>query len=180
MPAAKAPAEDISPVREEFRAETFSSAPDSLVAPKRRGRPPGSKNKTTTSRASANIETQIGALLVTINMPLSLIPALQKDALDPVEIQALAKGIKAQCDASPTFKKYVEQALKVTGATSLLAVVAIIASRRAVRHGVVPIPEEMGGPAMVDALLGAALSTMSGQGAINPNLVVMNSAEPAA
>lgn len=166
-------AEDVPPQREEFKAaEDFIPAPSEPVK-RRRGRPPGSKNRTTVSRSRANLETQIGAFLVTINAPLQLIPALQKDALDQVEITALAKGINAQCEASPTFRKYVEQALKVTGATSLVGVVAIIAGRRAVRHNIVPIPEEAGGPAMVDAMLGASLSMMIGQGPINPNYSVM-------
>lgn len=174
---------DTAPAREEFVAELPDEAPTgrSSDAPwgykkdgtpaRQRGRQAGYKLGTRSTRGS--LETQIGAFLVTFNTPLRLIPALQNDALDQVEILALAKSMDQECQRSARFRKYVEQMLRVQGATSLIAVVAIIAGRRVVRHGLVPIPDEMGGAATVDAMLGGAISMMSGQGAINPNLVVM-------
>lgn len=172
--------EDIAPAREEFIAEPPEpDKPQELNADgsvkRKRGRPPGSKNKSGGSSPSraGSLETQIGALLWTVNIPLQLIPQLQRDALDQIEITALAKAIDAECKKSATFRKYVESALKVQGATSLVSVIALIAARRVVRHEIIDIPAEMGGAAGVDLTLGALISTVSGQGIINPNLQAM-------
>ena len=137
---------------------------------RRRGRPPGSKNKTyggqpvgSRGPRRGSLEKEVGALLFMVNMPLSMVPMLQKDALDPIEIQALAKAIDQQCATSPTFRKYVEQALKVQGGTSLVAVVGMIAARRVVRHDVIPEStlEPIGGKDSVDLLIGQAISMTS-------------------
>lgn len=134
---------------------------------RRRGRPPGSKNKTYggqpvgSRRARANsLEKEIGGLLVVINLPLSMVPMLQRDALDATEITALAKAIDQECQNNPTFRKYVEQALKVQGGTNLLFVVAAIAARRVIRHGVIPeeVMEPVGGAETVDLLIGQAIA----------------------
>lgn len=173
--------EDIAPARDEFVAEKPEPEttqpelnPDGSVK-RKRGRPPGSKNKSagTIGTRGGSLETQIGALLWTVNIPLQLIPQLQRDALDQIEITALAKAIDAECKKSATFRKYVESALKVQGATSLVSVIALIAARRVVRHEIIDIPAEMGGSAGVDLTLGALISTVSGQGIINPNLQAM-------
>jgi hypothetical protein len=131
---------------------------------KQRGRPKGSTNVGGTSRISrkGSLEKEIGGLLVMINLPLQMVPALQRDALDTVEITALAKGLDAECQVNPRFRKYVEQLLKVQGGTSLIAVVAMIAARRAVRHDIIPnIPEEIGGKDGVDLMIGQAIAATS-------------------
>ena len=131
---------------------------------KKRGRPSGSTNGTRSggSRVSrrGSLEKEIGGLIVMVNLPFQMVPALQKNALDQIEVSALAKGIDQQCQTSPTFRKYVEQALKVQGGTSLLAVVLMIAARRVVRNDLLPIeiPEEIGGAAGVDTIIGQALA----------------------
>lgn len=173
---------DLAPQREEFVAEAPEQDkptlnPDGTIK-RRRGRPPGSKNKSSygsgggASRARS-LEGQIGGMLFIVNTPLQLIPALQRDALDTVEITALAKAIDQECQKSPRFRKYVESALKVQGATSLISIISLIAARRVVRHEIIPIPDEMGGSAGVDLTLGSLISTFSGQGAFNPNLTAM-------
>lgn len=183
--------EDVAPVRDEFVAET--PEPDNSAAPyglnkdgtpaKKRGRKPGSKNTnsygsgSSTGPRARSLETQIGGLLFMVNMPLQLIPQLQRDALDQVEITALAKALDQQCQRNPRFRKYVESALKVQGASSLVSVVALIGARRVVRHDIIDIPQEMGGAAGVDATLGALISTVSGQGMFNPNLAAMKQPE---
>ena len=53
-------------------------------APKRRGRPPGSKNKTT----KTSLKNEIGGTLTVLNMAVAMTP-FRGDALDPIEIQAL-------------------------------------------------------------------------------------------
>jgi hypothetical protein len=132
---------------------------------KRRGRQVGWRAGTSTSRVNrkGSLEKEIGGLLVMVNMPLQMVPALQRDALDHVEITALAKAIDQQCQTSPQFRKYVEQLLKVQGGTSLVAVVALIAGRRVIRHDILPIeiPEEIGGAAGVDLMLGQAIAASS-------------------
>ena len=120
-----------------------------------------------------NLETEIGGLLVTVNIPLMLIPALQRDALEPTEISALAKGIAQECDRNPRFRKFVEQALKVQGGTNLIGIVALIAGRRLVRHGVIPVPEEMGGQNGADTALGALIGLLGAGQQMNPNLFSM-------
>lgn len=147
------------------------------VAPKRRGRPPGSKNRSTLERQAKNssLEKQIGGFLVTINAPLMMIPALQRDALDPVEIEALAKAIDQECQQNARFRKYVETALKGMGATNLVGVVALVMARRAVRHNVIPInPESIpGGAETIDALMGQGIAMMAGKGPFTPGLAVV-------
>lgn len=128
---------------------------------KRRGRPAGYKTGPRTGRRSGSLEKEIGGLIVMVNLPLQMVPALQRDALDHMEIQALSKAIDKQCQISPTFRKYVEQAISVQGGTSLVAIVAMIAARRVVRHDFVPIPEEIGGKDGVDLLIGQAINASS-------------------
>ncbi len=132
---------------------------------KRRGRQPGWRAGTSTSRVNrkGSLEKEIGGLLVVVNLPLMMIPALQKDALEQVEITALARALDQQCQTSPTFRKYVEQALKAQGGTSLIAVVGMIAARRVIRHDLIPIeiPEAIGGAAGVDLLIGQAIAATS-------------------
>jgi hypothetical protein len=133
---------------------------------KRRGRQPGwTAGSSGTSRVNrkGSLEKEIGGLLVVVNLPLQMLPATQRDALDQVELTALAKAIDQQCQTSPTFRKYVEQALKAQGGTSLLAVVGMIAARRVIRHDLIPIdiPEAIGGAAGVDMLIGQAIAATS-------------------
>lgn len=118
-------------------------------APKRRGRPPGSKN-----RSRASLEAQIGGMLMTLNMVLYVIPPLQRDALDAAEIAALAKALDEQAKSSPKFRGYLEAALAAGSGGQLIGVVALIGARRAARHGIIP--------AEVDGMLGTMM-----QGATN-------------
>lgn len=138
-----------------------TSEPPADTAPKRgRGRPrkDGSDTapRTRQSRQPAVTEDAVGGLLFMLNMPLSMVPFLQADALDPTETQALAKGIVEQCKTSPTFKRYVQMALKMSGATGLLAPLSIIIARRGVRHGLLP------GGEFADAQMGQLIGIMAG------------------
>jgi hypothetical protein len=145
---------------------------------KKRGRQPGSTNSTTKQyaprRTSGSIENQIGAFLFTINAPLQLF--LSNDALDAVEIQALAHALDQECSRNARFKKYVEQALAVQGGTSLVLVIASIVGRRVVRHRLVEVPEPIGNEGL-DAMLGGIISMTTGKGPINPNLFSMKDQE---
>jgi hypothetical protein len=60
------------------------------------------------------------------------------DELDAVEIAALAASIDAQCRRSPRFRKYVEGVLNAGSGGTLVTVIALIAARRAARHGIIP------------------------------------------
>lgn len=139
---------------------------------KRRGRPVGSKNKTWRGQpvgsrrgTKDSLKTQIGAMLVTFNMPLRMLPMTQKDALDVTEIEALATALDTECQNNPSFRKYVIKALQVQGTSSLIGVVAVIAGRRVVRHGL--IPDEalapLGGKEGADAMIGLMLPLMTAQ-----------------
>ncbi len=114
--------------------------------PKRAGGAPGS---TPARPRVSSLKTRIGAQLTTLSMLVSVIPPLAPDALSPQEIELLADGIDKQCQQSPRFRRYVEQALGATGAGGLVAAVAIIAARRASRHNILP--------PMVDPMLGALI-----------------------
>lgn len=59
------------------------------------------------------------------------------DELDEMEIAHLAKSIDAQCQRSPRFKRYIETFLGAAAGGGILAVVGIIAARRAARHGII-------------------------------------------
>jgi hypothetical protein len=100
-----------------------------------------------------------------------MFPITAKAALDYVEIQALAKATAEECERNATFRKYVLMAINAQGATSLAAVVAVIAVRRLIRYDVLPIPEEIGKDNL-DGLGGAFLSAMATGQVVNPNVVV--------
>jgi hypothetical protein len=159
--------EIVPPQREEFDAS--SDIAPLTVTPKRRGRPPGSKNLG-----------EIGGFLLLVNAPLQLVPALQRDALDVTEIQALAKATAQECQRNATFRKYVEQALKVQGGANLVGVVAIIVGRRVVRHNIIPIPDEIGGSAGADAALGSVVAMLATGKPFNPTIQSTPTPEPPA
>lgn len=144
---------------------------------KKRGRPAGSSGSGKTyapRRSSVSLQNQIGAFIVTVNMPLQLFMA--KDALDVVEIQALAHALDQECQRNARFKKYVETALAVQGGTSLILVIAAIAGRRVARHNLIDVPEPLGNEGL-DAMLGGVISMTTGQGPMNANLFTMGKQE---
>lgn len=59
------------------------------------------------------------------------------DELDEMEIMHLAKSLDAQCQRSPRFKKYVETFLGAAAGGGIVAIVGLIAARRAARHGLI-------------------------------------------
>ena len=90
-----------------------------------------------------SLETQIGGLLFVANTFVMAIPPLRADALDTVELTALAKAIDLQCRTSPRFRKYVEAALSSGSGAGLVGVILMIAARRAARHNLIGVPTEM-------------------------------------
>jgi hypothetical protein len=117
----------------------------------------GRAPKTTARRArpsTRSLAPEIGAMLALVNgmviaSPLGTrpiaaisdasIPAERiGDELDAAEIAALAAAIDAQCRRSPRFRKVVEGMLGAASGGTLVTVVALIAARRAARHGLVP------------------------------------------
>lgn len=125
-------------------------------------------------RGGASLETQIGALILTVNLPIMFLS--QRDALDSVEIEALAHALDQECQRNARFRKIVEQAIAVQGGTSLVLVVAAIAGRRVLRHNLIEVPEPLGNE-QVDAMLGGVISMTTGKGPINANLFVMKNQE---
>ena len=108
-----------SKTRNRTAAKPTGSAP-------RRGRPPGQSRKA-----------KIGGMLTMFNMALQVTP-LRSDALDPLEIEALAKALDEEARKNPTFAKYLDIALGVGGAGGIWSVLALIAMRRGARHGILP------------------------------------------
>lgn len=121
---------------------------------------------------TGSLRTQIGGMLVTVNMPIQIISS--KNALDAVEIDALAKALDEECQRNARFRKYMEQMLAVQGGTSLILVVAAIAGRRVIRNNLVDVPKEVGGNEAADAIIGGFISMTAGNGPINPNLMTMS------
>lgn len=122
------------------------------ITGERVNKPRGSGGGSTARKPSSSrsLETQIGALLTTVNVVVMMVPPIAPDALDVAEITALAKAMDAQCKQSPRFRKYVEGMLAAGSGGQLLGVVAIIAARRASRHGLAP--------AEIDPMLGGMLA----------------------
>lgn len=120
------------------------------ITGERVNKPRGSGSPTPRKSTTRSLETQIGALLTTVNVVVMMVPPIAPDALDVAEITALAKAMDAQCRQSPRFRKYVEAMLAAGSGGQLLGVVAIIAARRASRHGMAP--------AEIDPMLGAMLA----------------------
>lgn len=155
--------EDFAPETSEPKVTQLDASGNPI---KRRGRPPGSKNRTyggvaVGSRRSSkeSLKTQIGAMITTFNMPLMIVEPTRKYALDVSEIDALAIAIDTECQNNANFRKYVVQMLQVQGASSLVAVVAIIAGRRVVRAGLIPESAlaPIGGAEAADAVIGGLL-----------------------
>lgn len=144
-----------------IHAVPVPSEPPADEQPKRgRGRP--RKDPTDASpvrrgtRGPAVTEDAVGGLLFMFNIPLSVFGPTRNDALDPVEITVLSKGIVEQCKSSPAFKRYVQMALKMSGATGVITPLAFIIGRRAARHGLLP------GGAEADAQMGKMIGVLAG------------------
>lgn len=118
------------------------------ITGERVNKPRGSGGRKPSSTRS--LENQIGALLTTVNVVVMMVPPIAADALDVAEITALARAMDAQCKQSPRFRKYVEAMLAAGSGGQLLGVVAIIAARRASRHGLAP--------EQIDPMLGTMLA----------------------
>lgn len=180
---------DIGPPTADFTGEIAPQQLDANGEPvkKRRGRPPGSKNKTYAGQpvgsrrnSKDSLKTQIGAMLVTYNMPLRMLPPTAPYALDMAEIEALATAIDTECQNNASFRKYVVRALNVQGVSSLVGVVAVIAGRRVVRAGLIPdeVLAPIGGKEAADAVIAQVLPMMTA--APVPTVTVVTNAEPTA
>jgi hypothetical protein len=146
---------------------------------KKRGRPSlggssSSKSSYTPRRSTTSLKNQIGGFIMTVNIPVQMFS--NKNALDAVEIEALAKALDEECQRNQRFRKYVEQMLAVQGGTSLVLVVAAIAGRRVARNNLIDIPEPIGNEGL-DNILGGFISMTAGAGPINPNLRSMSQQE---
>lgn len=176
---ADSPSTDFAPVTEPQAPQLDANG----QPVKRRGRPPGSKNKTYAGQAVGSrrsgrdsLKTQIGAMLVTYNMPLRMLPMTSMYALDATEIEALATALDTECQNNANFRKYIVKALNVQGVSSLVGVVAVIAGRRVVRAGLIPdeVLAPLGGKEGADAVIGQVLPMMTA--APVPNLTVVTNA----
>lgn len=131
---------------------------------------PGRKPAARTSRSKAprrSLETDIGAMLVRLNMFLLITP-FARDALDEFEIMALAKDINAQAMKSDRFYRMVEAALNTTSGGGLPVTAAIIVGRRFARHNALPLPPTVPlTQAQIDDALGQII-VMNSQGAKRP------------
>lgn len=101
--------------------------------PPKRG--PGRPAKVPSSRS---LKVEISAMLMTINIVIMMIPPLRNDAMDMVEMEALADALDEQARKSVRFRKALEGALAAQSGGTLIGVLAIIGARRAARHGMLP------------------------------------------
>jgi hypothetical protein len=123
------------------------------------------KRSPRTRSATKSLASEISASLSMLNMIVVMTPLGSRvhldeatgepvydrvgDELDEGEIALLAQSLDAQCQRSPKFRKQVERFLGIGAGGSLIAVLGMIAARRASRHGILP-PE-------IDAGLGAIM-----------------------
>ena len=109
-----------------------------------------------------SLETEIGALLSTLNFAFFFLPApWSADALDPAEIEVLAKQINLVALDNPAVYRYLEWAFKSGGSTmNLILLGAIITGRRLSRHGYIP-PEWDNNLAMMLGNMGASQRSVS-------------------
>lgn len=132
---------------------------------KRRGRPPRDPNAPPTTRkprASSrgkSIKDQIVGTLFMFNLAFMFMPdPFRGDALDELEIEALADALDKTAQTNPTIHRALTTVMVDGGAIGELAIVgALIAGRRLARHGM--IPGEM------DERLGTFLAVKSGNAA---------------
>lgn len=123
--------------------------------PRRDGSAPGTPRSA--PLPAVNIQESVAGILMTINLTFMVaggfgVP-LDRDAFDDVEIHALSTAIADQCKASPAFKRYVLAAIGVTGGAGLFGVIAIVAMRRAARHGMLPAEADyQGGVLLAQAM----------------------------
>jgi hypothetical protein len=132
----------------------FSTDVAPETTPKRRGRQPyprdemgniirpdGSKGKPVgRPRSKISLEAQLDGFVTLVNT--FVIAFKPFYALDQIEKAALVKALDQQCQTSPRFRKYIEKFLQGAGGVNLVGVVLIIASRRALRANLIPIPED--------------------------------------
>ncbi len=123
------------------------------TAPKRGpGRPRKDGSAPSRPAARRDLKAEISGLLMTVNIVMAFVPPLSGDALDVVEIEALAQALADEAKRSARFARMLDSALQVTGGAGLFGVVAIIATRRAARHEAFGLTRDM------DAMLGALLA----------------------
>lgn len=150
------------------RARELRAARKAGTAPDRKAR----RRKTATrARGPKSLAPEIGAFLALVNgivivSPLgtrpveaitdpAITPERVGDELDAAEIGALASAIDAQCRRSPRFRKYVEGVLTAGSGGTLVTVLALIAARRAARHGLIPAHIDAMGGMILAADMGA-------------------------
>lgn len=118
--------------------------PDVRETPPATRRGPGRPRGSTNRRSTKSLRPQIASTLMAMNLVVYLTP-FNKDALDEVEIEALATALDEQAKQSPAFRRYLQGALGVASGGQLFGVLAIIGARRAARHGFMGIPAEADG-----------------------------------
>lgn len=117
--------------------------------PKRRGRPPGSKNGTTTRTSSDKsprrnsrtwIREQCSMLVGLGNLALSISPA-RDDCLSDREMNLLTDALTAEAQASERILRWMTVAAGVSPHILLVQACVAIAVPRLQRRGLLPIPE---------------------------------------
>lgn len=118
-------------------------------APKRRGRPPGSKNSTTRASTSDRsprrgsrtwIREQCSMLVGLGNLAISLSPA-KEDCLSDREMNLLTDALVAEASASERILKWMTVAAGVSPHILLIQAAVTIAVPRLQRRGILPTPE---------------------------------------
>lgn len=120
---------------------TFRAGPDVQASMTGETAPKGKPKGGPTARpivSNRSLKAEISGLLMTLNLALMLVPPLRSDALDEVEIEAMAQALDEECKRSLRFRRMMEAALSAGSGGTLIGVMAIIGARRAVRHNVLP------------------------------------------
>jgi len=134
------------------------NASGSRTTPRKAPRRPATR-----ARAPKSLYPEISATIGVVNMLVAMSPMGTRadpvtgeiklgDELDAGEIALLAKSLDAQCQRSPRFRKQVERILGVGAGGQLVTAIALIATRRASRHGLPGVPAEL------DAMVGVMIA----------------------
>ena len=131
------------------------TAPPNPDAPPKRA-----KGRAPARTSTRSLETEIAGALWRVNLFVTIVSS--RNALDMVEITALAKTLDAQAKANRRVREIIETALRATAVGDIGLVAIAIVGRRAARNGVLRVVGVSDAEATwVDAMLGESLRSIA-------------------
>jgi hypothetical protein len=145
--------------------------------PKRRGRPPGSRNSTTQSRGTSTVQPSVSqkdaregmafVILLLQKVLIMRVPDLKPDELSPLERQILAAAITEELYESSTVRRLLTQLNNQKKHAKLSLALMVILLPRLKRHGI--IPEEMDLEELTGELASASIRQSASDSSVRPS-----------